>query len=218
MAMNWRWSILAAVMAATFPAQASADTLGARDIARGIIAELNFARTDPAGYADRLRSYRALYRGRIVRRPGATEDLMTREGVSAVDEAIAFLSRQPPLEPLDADDALARGARDHVRDQGARGLTGHIGSDGSTPSDRVRRYGRWRHAMAEDLAYGPASAIDVVRELIIDDGVRDRGHRKAIFLPVLRVAGASCGFHAVFGTMCAIDFADAMDPNPRLSR
>ena len=72
--------------------------------------------------------------------------------------------------------------------------------------------------MAEDLAYGPATAIDVVRELIIDDGVRDRGHRKAIFLPALRVVGVACGPHAAYGTMCAIDFADAMDPNPHLLR
>jgi uncharacterized protein YkwD len=210
--MQWHWPILATMMVGLLSVPARADDSGARDIAREIIAELNFARTNPSAYAQRLRSYRELYHGRIVRRPGENENLMTKEGVAAVDEAIAFLARQPPLPPLVADKALARAARDHVRDQGPGGMTGHIGSDGSTPSDRVRRYGLWRHALAEDLAYGPATAVDVVRELIIDDGVRDRGHRKAIFLAVLRVAGVACGFHTAYGTMCAIDFADDMDP------
>lgn len=212
-----RW-ILAVLVAGLLSTGAGADEPGSRDITKAIIAELNFARTNPSAYAQRLQSYRQLYRGRIVTRPGATEDLLTKEGVAAVDEAIKFLSRQVPLAPLVADDALARAARDHVRDQGPLGMTDHIGTDGSTPSDRVRRYGAWRRALAEDLAYGPATAVDVVRELIIDDGVRDRGHRKAIFLPVLRVVGVACGYHAAYGTMCAIDFADAMDPNPRLHR
>jgi hypothetical protein len=49
----------------------------------------------------------------------------------------------------------------------------------------------------------------VVRQLILDDGVVNRGHRLTIFDPNLQIAGAGCGPHAVYRYMCVIDFAGA---------
>jgi uncharacterized protein YkwD len=43
--------------------------------------------------------------------------------------------------------------------------------------------------------------------LIIDDGVTDRGHRKNIFSRAFGTAGAACGPHPRFGNVCVIDFA-----------
>ncbi len=79
---------------------------------------------------------------------------------------------------------MSSGARDHVRDSGPRGRTEHVGTDGSNPWDRVNRYGSWLVAMGENIAYGsyePSDAHQVVMQLIIDDGVRGRGHRDNIF-------------------------------------
>jgi hypothetical protein len=61
--------------------------------------------------------------------------------------------------------------------------------------------------MAENIAYGPPSARDVVRELIIDQGVASRGHRRNIFNATVDTAGVKCGAHKVYGAMCVIDFA-----------
>jgi uncharacterized protein YkwD len=47
----------------------------------------------------------------------------------------------------------------------------------------------------------------VVMNLIIDDGVPDRGHRKNIFSRAFATAGAACGPHSRFGNVCVIDFA-----------
>ena len=52
---------------------------------------------------------------------------------------------------------------------------------------------------------------DVIRQLIIDDGVADRGHRIVMFADHLRYAGVACGPHPEFGTMCVIDMADTPD-------
>lgn len=189
----------AALLAA---APASAD-----DFEREVIAEINAARTDPQGAARDLRQLRSRYgRDNSYALPGSETLIMTREGVRALDEAIAFLDRQPRLPPLDASPLLARAAADHSDEQRRSGATGHASASGATPSDRVVARGGGRY-VAETIAYGAGDPFDVVVQLIVDDGVSDRGHRKVIFDPALRFAGAGCGRHPAYTRMCTIDFA-----------
>jgi len=179
-----------------------------RGIETRIVAELNRARADPRAYAAELRRYRSYYRGRIVWRPGNPVGLRTREGTAAVDEAIRFLSAQAPLPPLAELPLLARAAADHAADQERSGLQGHGGRDGSRPAERIRRRGGGSSAgTGEVIAYGPTDAASVVRELIIDDGVPDRGHRWLMFSPRFRAAGAACRPHRDWRTVCVIDFS-----------
>jgi uncharacterized protein YkwD len=184
-------------------ARPTADTAARADI----VAELNAARTDPAAYARKVRALRALFRGDRLERPGETA-VVTREGTAAVDEAIAFLERQTPLAALDGHPGLDRAAADHASDQGRSGAVAHTGGDGSSPSDRMRRHGRWS-ATGEAIAYGPDRAEDVVLQLLIDDGVPDRGHRRILFNPVYGQVGAACGPHPVWREVCVLDFARA---------
>jgi uncharacterized protein YkwD len=189
--------ILLALAAALSPPQMATE--------REILAEINFARTRPRQYAERLRSYRALFRGRVVHYPGNPRGLLTREGTRAVDEAIAFLERQAPLAPLEPAALLARAARDHVVEQGPTGATGHLSGDGADPRDRVRRRGGGNY-VAEAITYGPPTAVEVVRQFIVDDAVPGRGHRRTLFAAEMRFAGASCGAHRVYRVMCVVEF------------
>ncbi|HYD52508.1 MAG TPA: CAP domain-containing protein, partial [Gemmatimonadaceae bacterium] len=79
--------------------------------------------------------------------------------------------------------------------------------DGSSPSVRVNRYGRWDGRLTESIAYGPATPEDVVIDLLVDDGVRDRGHRRNLLDPGVRIAGIACGPHRTYRMMCVIDLA-----------
>lgn len=86
------------------------------------------------------------------------DNMMTNEGVPAVEEAITFLRSQPPTYTLGWNGDMWQSCRDHVEDQGPAGATGHTGSDGSSPSVRMVRYANVISPSGENLAYGPIDA------------------------------------------------------------
>jgi len=184
-----------AILTGAAPTRAAAPGLESQ-----VLAEVNYARTRPAEYARILRNYR----------DHPDEGETSIEGPAALDEAIDFLERQAPLPPLKSDVKLSRSASGYAHDQGPDGLTGHVSSDGATLSDRIHRQQVWSMSAAEAISYGYENPRDVVRQLIVDDGVAGRGHRKVLFDAMLRFAGVGCGPHRVYGAMCVIDFSGPM--------
>jgi uncharacterized protein YkwD len=177
---------------------------GDAQLSREVLAEMNLMRSDPQAYIEVLRDYRDQFQGDIVVRPGRI-NIQTREGVAAVDEAIAFLRRQKAMEPLTPDLILALTAGDHVADQGPSGFIGHYGSDGWDFATRVARRGGDPYG-GENISYGYDTAREVIIQLLVDDNIADRGHRVNLFRDGYVRAGVSCGPHAVFNHMCVIDY------------
>lgn len=177
------------------------------DLARQLLAETNIARSNPRRYAGYLREFRRQFVGKAYRMPGSAARVITREGLAALDEAVGFLSRQRPVSALSWSPGLARAAADLVREQSASGTTGHDGEKSGDLRERIERHGSWKGRIAENIGYGPDTARLMVMELIIDDGVPGRGHRKNIFNPSFTTAGAACGPHPVYRTICVMDFA-----------
>ena len=175
-------------------------------VEEGVIDEMNVARTNPKYYIQFLEERKKRFTGKIMRVPGQIP-ITTREGTAAVDEAILFLKSQQPLKPLKMAKCLCLSARDHAIDQGSSGGLGHIGSDKSTFMDRINRYVSDYIYGGENISYGPHSAREIVLDLIIDDGVASRGHRKNIFNPDFRSVGVGFGEHTTFRYVCVIDFS-----------
>ena len=176
-------------------------------LARHVLTEINLSRTNPGQYAGFLRTFRSRFRGKTYSLPDSDTRVRTTEGVGAVDEAMRFLSRQKPLPPLTWSDGLAAAAAELAETQGSTGATGHGGKQHDGMRERIERHGRWEGRIGENIAYGPTDARGIVMQLIIDDGVPDRGHRKNQFTPAFGTAGVACGPHPRFGTICVIDFA-----------
>ncbi|CAI2372843.1 unnamed protein product [Moneuplotes crassus] len=140
--------------------------------------------------------------------------LTTQEGPKAWNEAIKALNNAPSeLKPLKWSEGLAQACYDHIHDSGPNGLTGHYGSDGSSPSMRINKYVDTTMS-GENLAYSDAeTGSDMILQLLIDDGVPDRGHRKNILNSEFTHVGISCGCHTLYTEMCC--YAYAKDPKEK---
>lgn len=85
---------------------------------------------------------------------------------------------QQLLPPLTFSQDVANAAKGHALDVNAKG---HIGSDGSSMSQRLAKIGGNSFSyMAENTSSGK-SGQNLTMDLVIDDGVNSRGHRTNIF-------------------------------------
>jgi uncharacterized protein YkwD len=196
--------LIAALAILALPAEAQAPP--EPSLEQQVLAGINEARTNPSAYAASLRQYRGYFQNDVVLLPGSDVGIRTREGVAAVDQAIAFLERQAPVPPLRATPELDRAARELADEQALAGGMGHKGADGKEAKARIKRH-TGSGFMAEALAYGARDAAGVVRQLIIDDGVPSRPHRKILFDKRYIRAGVACGSHPVARSVCVIDLS-----------
>lgn len=195
-------AVSAALLGALSLVSAAKPAAAAGGLESAVLAEVNFARTHPREYALKLR--KDAYVGGVV---GYSE--IGNEDVDSLSEAIEFLMEQRPLPPLKPNEALAAAARSHARAQGRTGEVGHVSPSGATLSQRLQAHGVWAGLAAEDISYGYDDPREVVRQLIIDSRVPNRGHRQNIFGAHYQAAGVSCAPHREWGAMCVIDFAGA---------
>jgi cysteine-rich secretory family protein len=179
----------------------AAGPASARGLDDAVLDEINYARTHPREYARELARHDAAWQ------PG---DRYASDNAQDVEEAIDFLMRQSPLPPLRRDERLSEAAYDHASTQGARGQLGHTGVRGETLGQRLQRRGMWAGMSAENISYGYDDPSGVVRQLVVDSGVPNRGHRLNIFSRGYQAAGVGCARHATYGAMCVIDFAGAI--------
>ena len=139
-----------------------------------LIDEINYARMNPQEYLKALELFKRNYRGNEIHYPEGGV-LVTNEGVAALDDAIAFVRKLRPLPPLDLRSGMVKAAKAHVDDLVSSGNSGHRGSDGSQPGQRLDRFGRWDEEYGENIVYESRTPRYDVIGMIIDDGTANRG-------------------------------------------
>jgi len=175
-----------------------------------IVYEINLFRTNPAKYAiDYIAPLAKYYENNVLHYPDDTP-IITIEGIKALEECVKELKGETPKAIMQPSLSLSMSAFDHQKDQSKTGKTGHTGNDRSGFKQRIERYGKWQVRIAENIAYGNSSARQVIIFLLIDDNVKNRGHRKNLLHPSFNTVGVSFGQHPVFKTMCVMEFAGGM--------
>jgi uncharacterized protein YkwD len=174
---------------------------------KDLIREINVLRADPAKYVVHLEQMKKYYRGKEYKPPGSPAALLTNEGVSAVDEAIAFVRTAKAVAPYELSQGLSRAAKDHVTDLGKTGNSGHRGTDGSSTEARCNRYGTFSNGIGENIVYQSDSAREIVLGWLVDDGVASRGHRRNLLSQGYKFIGVAIGEKSNYGSMCVLTFA-----------
>jgi len=172
-----------------------------------LIDEINKIRKDPQSYIPLLEKFKLSFQGKTIILQGNIH-IQSREGTAVVDEAIEYLRTVKAASALGTARCLVSSAEDLHNDQKTTGKIGHKGSDGSSPSQRIKNRCGVKKKTGESLAYGmyagdtPAA---VIMQLVVDDGVKDRMHRIRLFDPGFKFTGVACGDHPKFGFMCVIN-------------
>ena len=181
-----------------------------KPVEREMIYEINLLRSDPAGYVKYIQYYYDLARlnfghfGKGTRNYSLTTEYEIRNGsqrikrtdtiwsneyeeeVHATESLLRDLKQTQPLSVLQPDKGIYEAARKHGLDQDRHNWSlGHVGSDGSWPWDRIRKYAHGMITGNENLAgrYPEGTAREIVIQLLIDSGIPGYGHRYNLLDP-----------------------------------
>ena len=137
----------------------------------------------------------------------------TEEGKSAFLECIKELEKSTPVPILKPSKGMTKACELLVYDQSSTGKTGHKGSGNSTPFSRAERFGRYQGYFAENIHYGDTEPRFIIISLLIDDGVKSRGHRNTLLSNEYNYTGVAIGKHKVYNSMCVINYATSFTNN-----
>jgi hypothetical protein len=183
-------------------------------VEKDVILEMNKARNNPKKYAELYikpmleYNWGGPFGANSYLAPGATIYISTQEGRNGIQSCIDDLSRRQGMSSLLPTKGLFLAAKDHADDTGPRGITGHTGSDGSSMDQRISRYGKWGGGAGENISYGYNTGREIVVQLLVDDGVPNRGHRDNLFTKDFKYVGGAMGGHSQFTYLCVIDYAN----------
>ena len=171
----------------------------------------NEIRTNPLSFVSKLKESLKYFREKIYHKPGE-DPIQTYEGPSAIEEAIEFLKSQKPVGKLLLDENISKACKDHAHDLGVKGLTSHEGSDGKNISERIEKYCEWDGACAENLDFGFKNAENIIINLLVDDGVKERNQRFNLFHPDFKFVGIGIESHRDYGICVVIGYTMNVRP------
>ena len=116
---------------------------------------------------------------------------------------------------------MSKACQKFINIAGPSGAIGHSVPGGGSMSQRINAEGKWSGGAGENLAYGDKDGKHSLIQLMVDDGVASRGHRKNLFNSGFRVIGIAIGKHKQYGYMTCNDFAggfkSSQDANPKFT-
>lgn len=112
------------------------------------------------------------------------------------------LKRTPKLKPLEVSKDLYEPALQHATESGKTGRTGHQGFNKRTAAI-MKNYA----TAGENCDYGNQEALDILMNLLIDEGIADVGHRMNILDSSFYYLGVAIAPHKKYGVNCVQIFA-----------
>jgi hypothetical protein len=175
------------------------------DEEKNMVLAMNLIRHDPSGYARLYVQPRLEYfDGKLYRFPGRIP-IRTNEGAPAVRELYRELLKAKPAPLFYPSEGMSRASKDHAQYMKRTGSASHEGQGGMNA--RISRHGKWIGSIGENLAWATTNADETIMNLMIDDGVKNRGHRINILNPKYTKVGVAIDTHPKYKTSWVINYA-----------
>ena len=179
--------------------------------------ELNNLRQDPKSYIPLIQEQmNSLKKNNILKKKDSNLQIQTLEGKAAYEDAILFLEEQKPVDPLTKEIKLSYAAQDLVKDIGVRGMVSHQDKEGNFVSERIEKYCEWDYCANELIEVSSKNPQDILISLLVDDGVRNRPDRRALFQHIYNYVGIACGAHSEYEIVTVFVFAGGIRPKGTL--
>lgn len=179
--------------------------------------ELNKLRQDPKSYIPLIiAQMKTIKNNNVLKKKDSSLQIQTLEGKAAYEDAISFLQNQKEVNPLTKEIKLSYAAQDLVNDIGERGVVSHQDKDGNYMSERIEKYCEWDYCANEVIEVSSKNATDILISLLVDDGIRDKLNRRALFQNVYNYVGISCGPHTEYEIVTVLVFAGGIRPKGTL--
>jgi len=161
-----------------------------------ILDAINGVRKAPAKWADKIQK---VYIAKMDKKKKKLHKGWKRtftEGLPAMQEAQKFLKKAKPVAPLKLDMGMSWAAFKHSVYMLTKKKLDHTGQGGSSMNKRLEEFGDWQTTIGENIFKTTKNTRDpeiLVMEFIIDDGVKNRGHRANIMKKDFKKVGIGIG-------------------------
>jgi len=174
-------------------------------IKKEVIIETNRIRTNPKAYIPILERYLENFDDNVLTRPDRNECIETQEGPKAFKEAIEFLKIQKPINEIEFDEEASKVADEYAKILSNSGED-EQGQDESHIEARVEKYLDYDYAISENIDFGGSTGIEVIVNLLVDDGVKLRTHRDNLFSNKFQYYGVAVASHPEYDFCTVIDY------------
>jgi len=174
-------------------------------IKKEVIIETNRIRTNPKAYIPILERYLENFDDYILTRPDKNECIETQEGPRAYKEAIEFLKNQKPIKEIEFDEEASKVAEEYAKILSNSGEEDN-GEDEHHIEERVDKYLEYDYAISENIDFGGSTGVEVIVNLLVDDGVKLRTHRENLFSNKFQYYGVAVVTHPEYDYCTVIDY------------
>ena len=174
-------------------------------IKKEVIFETNRIRTNPKAYIPILERYLENFDDNILTRPDKNECIETQEGPKAYKEAIEFLKNQKPIYEMEFDEEVSKVAEEYSKILSNSGEE-EQGQDDTHIEERVEKYIDYDYSISENIDFGGSTGIEVMVNLLVDDGDEKRTHRENLFSHKFQYFGVSVASHPEYEFCTIIDY------------
>ena len=173
-------------------------------IKREVIIESNRIRTNPKAYIPILEEYLNNFDGNLLTLPDKHEILETEEGPKAYKEAIEFLKNQKPINAIEFDEEASKAAQDYSKFL-SNSKEDQVENENQI-EQRVEKYLDYDYSISENIDFGGSSGVEVIVNLLVDDGVKNRTHRDNLFSDKFEYYGVAVFEHPEYDYCTVIDY------------